>query len=34
MINFDVYTESERLEVKVPLRISGTVGFPPLVEGR
>lgn len=34
MVNFDMRTESEPLEVKVPLLFSGTVGFPPPMEGR
>jgi hypothetical protein len=34
MGNIDVYTESELLEVKVPLDFLGTVGFSLRREGR
>ena len=34
MVNVDVCTESEPLEVKVPFIYSGTVGFPRHRDGR
>ena len=34
IVNFDMRTESEPLEVKVPLLFSGMVGFPPYRDGR
>ena len=33
-VDVDLCTDFEPLEVKVPLRCSGTVGFPPPMEGR
>ena len=34
IVNIDVYTEFELLEVKVPIVFLGTAGFSPRREGR